>query len=336
MLLFFYADKTLIDEQLLYLLMGKTFLSDVYLRFDNGDIEKISPTENGVYYQANINRDGTKVVFFGNDIGSPQVWLYDLKKKSHSVLTPKGISARHAVFSYDGKQIAFASDFGVEQEHERLEFMHGDGTPPNNMILNLFTMDLNGDHRKQITFGKYQDQRPAFSPDGKWLAFVSNRNGEERIWIVASDGLSEPRPLQQSGYGYRPWFSIDGKKIYFFTHINKRHQICSLDLQTKAIIPLKNDDQGDSHGPFVDDTHNSLLIHSNRSGKWTLFELPLNGAPSHSIQPPQFKEALHATCSINGTLAFDVPRISEFRQFASLGLQWTRSIKHAISNPNVE
>lgn len=324
------ADETLLDEKLLYLLMGKTFRSDVYAQFPCGKIKKVSPNNGGIYYQANISPDGSKIVFFGNDLGPPRVWCHDLEEDKTFPLTPVGVSGRHPVFSSDGKLIAFSSDIAFHQERERIEYMHGSGTPPRHLNVNLFTMDINERQPQQVTFGKFQDQRPAFSPDGKLLAFVSNRSGRERIWIVPTDGSAEPQPLQDSGYGYRPWFSVDGKTIYFFSDINKRHQICALDINRKTITPLKNDDLGNSHGPFVDASRNVLLMHSNRSGKWKLFELPLNGGPPRSIQPPQVEEALHATRSLNGVLVYDVPRISELRRTASKGLQWTRFIKNSV------
>ena len=197
-------------------------------------------------------------------------------------------------------------------------------------------MDVNGQHRRQITFGNYQDQRPAFSPDGQSIAFVSNRSGSNRIWIVPADGSAKPKPLQDTGCGYRPWFSSDGKTIYFFSFIDQRHQICALDINSGSVTPLKNDSIGSSHGPFFDDSRYVLLMHSYRSGKWTLFELPLDGGSPRSIQPPQFEEALHVTRSSNGIIAFDVPHISELRKMASVGLQWSRSIRNTLYASTIE
>ena len=55
-----------------------------------------------------------------------------------------------------------------------------------------------GGKPRAITNGESEDESPTFSPDGRWLAFVSNReNLEERhIWLVSVDG-GKPRRLNQ-------------------------------------------------------------------------------------------------------------------------------------------
>jgi len=82
----------------------------------------------------------------------------------------------------------------------------------------VYLLPANGGSPRQLTRGESEDESPVYSPDGKWLAIVSNRGkAEERhIWLVPVDG-SEPRPLTKSvaGVEANPQWSADGKQIFF-------------------------------------------------------------------------------------------------------------------------
>ena len=287
------------------------FYADIFAWFSNGQVKKVSSGD-GIYYQACVHPEGTHVVYYGNSSGSPRVWKANLNTGEVVPLTPADSGARQPVFSWDGKKIAFSSDRASGQAPGRVEDMEPGGTPPKNRPpVNIFIMDSNGMNAKQLTVGPYQDQRPTFSPDGKHIAFVSNRSGSYRLWEVSADGTSAPRPLQERGWGYWPWYSMDGKWIFFFTGIGGRHQICKISAQGGKVIPLPNDDEGKSHGPFCDPTNECLLICSNRGGLgllWSIWELPLDERPPRKLMPPGFSFAAHPTRSKNGIITFDVVR----------------------------
>ncbi|MCA1696001.1 MAG: hypothetical protein LC749_15450, partial [Actinobacteria bacterium] len=60
------------------------------------------------------------------------------------------------------------------------------------------------------------DTVPDISPDGKWLAFASNRTGGDEVWIKNSDGTgTETRLTFAPGADMPEGWSADGTKIYF-------------------------------------------------------------------------------------------------------------------------
>lgn len=287
-------------------LSDDSFYAEVYAWYPDGKVVNLSPAPQGKYYEPQVHPLGTAVIFFGNERGVPRIWQTDLASGKSMPLTPDSFSARQAAYAWDGQQIVYAADEGSGQPLENVELMGKDGTPPPSHHFNLFVMNPDGTNRRRITTGTFQDQRPCFSPDGKMIAFVSNRGGGTHLWSVPADGSHAPVALQTKGYGYRPCFSADGKWIYFFSAFGQKHQICRMPAAGGEIEPLANDTLGMSHGPFVLPDGKSLLMHSYSCGRYAIWELPLDGSPPHLAQPPGFDFATHATRSQNGITSFDI------------------------------
>src|SRR5262245_164509 len=55
-------------------------------------------------------------------------------------------------------------------------------------LADIWTADEDGKNIKRITANRARDVYPRFSPDGKWIAFSSDRNGNFDVFIVASEG----------------------------------------------------------------------------------------------------------------------------------------------------
>ena len=56
------------------------------------------------------------------------------------------------------------------------------------LLGDLYTLPIAGGEATRITSGPAYDMQPAFSPDGKKLVFISDRNGSENVWVSNADG----------------------------------------------------------------------------------------------------------------------------------------------------
>ena len=61
------------------------------------------------------------------------------------------------------------------------------------LLGDLYEMDSRGGTARCIACGLPFDSQPTYSPDGKRLAFISDRSGNENLWIANPDGSSPVR-----------------------------------------------------------------------------------------------------------------------------------------------
>src|SRR5947207_5732339 len=82
----------------------------------------------------------------------------------------------------------------------------------------IFTIPAEkGDVRNLTNSGSSAERDPAWSPDGKFISYFSDKSGEYRLYIEAQDGLTPPREivLEHPTHYYTPSWSPDSKKLVF-------------------------------------------------------------------------------------------------------------------------
>jgi tricorn protease len=116
------------------------------------------------------------------------------------------------------------------------------------------------------------DQSPAWSPDGKYIAYWSDRSGEYEIYLQASDGRSEPKKLtnRNKGFGYSLFWSPDSKKLAF---IDETNTISVLDVETQKVTVAGNTNWNLGHGSRF-----GYPIAWSPDSKWVAFTQGMNNA----------------------------------------------------------
>jgi tricorn protease len=81
----------------------------------------------------------------------------------------------------------------------------------------------------------------SWSPDGKWIAYISDASGEDELWIRTQDGLAEPRQLTTGAdtYKYAPAWSPDSRKLAW---TDKKNRLQFVDIDSKGVQVVDQSD----------------------------------------------------------------------------------------------
>jgi tricorn protease len=88
------------------------------------------------------------------------------------------------------------------------------------------------------------ERNPKWSPDGKTVAFISDKSGMEEIYLMNQDGTGTPVQLTSNGdtYKYQLLWSPDGKKIMWN---DKMLRLSTVDVATKEIVVVATAQAGE-------------------------------------------------------------------------------------------
>ncbi len=115
---------------------------------------------------------------------------------------------------------------------------------------------------------------PAWSPDGKNIAYVSFENGRSEIYVQSLFTAKRQKIASHDGINSAPSWSHDGKKILMTLSKDGNSEIYSYDYATKALKRLTKHPAIDTEAIFSPD-NKAIYFTSNRSGSVQIFKLDL-------------------------------------------------------------
>ena len=111
----------------------------------------------------------------------------------------------------------------------------------------LFTVPAEkGDARPLTQTPGARERNPVWSPDGKWIAYLSDQSGEYEIWVIGSDGKTAARKVTSGGstFRFQPLWSPDSKKLAFS---DKTYTLWWCDVATGALTKVDHSPRGEVH-----------------------------------------------------------------------------------------
>jgi eukaryotic-like serine/threonine-protein kinase len=221
--------------------------------------------------------DGREIIYSSNPAeGNASLWR---------IQASGGAPERFAIAGYS------ALDPQISRRGNRLGYVQTSGD------MNIYRIDVSkaavskGPPTKFISSTR-QDFAPQFSPDGRRIAFASDRSGQHEIWIGDSDGTNPVRVTFLDKYAGTPRWSPDSQQIAFDFFEDRRGHIYVISAEGGQPRTITKGD--------FDDTVPSW----SRDGKWIYFSSNRTGVYEVWRVPAAGGEAVQVTTQ-GGRLAFE-------------------------------
>jgi len=222
----------------------------------------------------------------------------------------EGTFARGPAWTADGREILYSGGLDVRSNIYRIP---ADGSAPGHLIeafgdgvegpslsygsrrlafsrqlrnSNIWRLDLQArTHAPEpIISSTFREASPQYSPDGKRIAFYSNRSGLNQIWVCDADGTRAAQLTSMTGnITGTPRWSPDGKQISFDSNTGGDWQIYVMDAD------------GGKPKPLTNDKLNNFVTSWSRDGGWIYFGKGSNGDEQVWKIAPQGGTAVQVT-----------------------------------------
>ena len=236
-----------------------------------------------------------KIVFSSDRNGNDEIYMMDIDGKNPRNLTNHPGFDFSPAWAPDGQRIAFYSS---RQEDEGLYVMDADGDNQHYLALmhqpghatwspdgkqiafdcavgrrtDICVIDVDGGNLRNFTlhpFGHplhpFDDEHPTWSPDGRQIAFTSNRESGIGIFAMDSDGNNLRRLTPLRSWDYNPAWSPDGKQIAFQSSQNENIDIYVMNADGSNRRRLTRHPAHDRYPSWSPDSKR-ILFYSERDG----------------------------------------------------------------------
>ncbi len=181
-----------------------------------------------------LSPDGKQVAYDVTSGDTRDIWIYDIDRGTHTRLTTEG--GTYPVWTPDGMWVTFTNGRNIYRKladgsRETQEILTRENTraiswSPDGRILafeeenpdtgwDIGYITIEGDDAwKPFLVTAFDERSPMISPDGRWLAYISDESGQDEIYVQPFPE-GGPKLLISTGGGIEPMWSPDGRELFY-------------------------------------------------------------------------------------------------------------------------
>lgn len=252
----------------------------------------------------------TKIAMVCNKTGQKEIWVIDFDGTNPRQITSHRTLAFSPAWSTDNRRIAYSLYTKNRHNIKNIDLYEYDSTQKRSHLLSnrhginsgaayspdghhialtmsflgnpdIFLLDPNTHEVTRVTKSLGTDVDPAWSPDGRRMAFVSTRSNQPMVYLgeieaMKTNPASATRLTFAGKLNATPSWSPTGNKIVF-AGFNDTHFDLFLMNTDGTNLERLTKDEGNNEDPFFSPDGNFIVFSSNRTGQRNIYVISTDG-----------------------------------------------------------
>jgi serine/threonine-protein kinase len=224
---------------------------------DRNGVETILTDIRRYYRIVRFSPDGESIIFELEN--EPNIWIHDVVRNTQNLFTATGSKIWVPSWTPDGNWITYSSNrsgvaniylqgadglgevkqlfaseysqYGDSWSDDGTLFAFSESHPITNRDIWIYT--TRDSIASPFLNQQYQEHSPAISPDGDWVAYVSNKTGRDEVYLTPYPGPVRPEPVSSQG-GLAPIWAPNGRELFY----REGNRMMVVSVETKPSLTL--------------------------------------------------------------------------------------------------